>query len=108
MTCSIKVVNRYDIIMASDVAHEIFDIYIDTIDAWTAKDAITEFCNKHFAFEKYRVYGGRLFTETYLFQAFPTRLDTDHPSSYIFLLEDAKPLKTLQNFTNFERRKRND
>lgn len=83
--------NRYDILLASDVAHEIFDIYIDTVDAWTAKDAITEFRNKHFGLMKYRVYGSRLYTDAQLFQAFPTRLDTEHPQRYIYLLEDAQP-----------------
>ncbi len=94
MKCKIKChksMNRYDILQASDVMHNVFDIYIDTVDAWTAKEAITEFRDKYFGFMKYGVYGSRLHTDTQLFQAFPTRLDTDHPQRYIYLLEDAEP-----------------
>lgn len=110
--------NTYIILAASDVVHKIFDIYIDTVEAWTAFEAIEKFRNLHFGLmsKDCTTNGGMLQTRQTLFKAFPIVLDTDNRFRYIYWIgmdgekipyEDNSTLTTTNTANQYLRKEKN-
>ena len=69
--------NQYQILACSDLYTETFDIYVDTVEAWTANDAIKKFFTDNFEFSQIgTVRGSVLSTAHAMFCAFPILIDT--------------------------------
>ena len=101
--------NTYVILAASDAAHNIFDIYIDTIEAWTAFEAMEKFRNQYFSLTDTSnvQFGGMLQTKTTLFKAFPIVLDTDNRFRYIYWLgQDGEKLTTVNTAEEYLRKEK--
>ena len=81
--------NTYVILACSDPAFQIYDIFIDTVEAWTAPDAMRLWAERTFAFKQmYQLHGSWLckclggLTE---FRAYPLMIDKDNPKQYLYL-----------------------
>lgn len=69
--------NQYMILACSDYCQQCFDIYIDTIEAMTAPQAIEKFFRENFAFKEMgTIHGSVLCTALTMFKAVPILIDT--------------------------------
>ena len=81
--------NQYAILACSDLASEIFDIYIETVEAWTSNEAIQKFFADNFSFKEMgTVRGSKLCTSVTIFQAFPILIDTSPRDDVQYILHD--------------------
>ena len=81
--------NQYMILASSENLTEVYDVYIDTIEAHTAHEAITKFFKKYFSFDKMgTVRGSRLCTYYASFKALPILIDTAPRSDIQYYLHD--------------------
>ena len=88
--------NAYMILASSDLYTETYDIYIDTVEAWTANEAIKKFFIDNFAFDNMgTIRGAVLCTALTQFKAVPILIDTSSR-------EDAQLL--IYNFYNLSRK----
>lgn len=69
--------NQYQILACSDLCNNVFDIYIDTVEAWTSNLAIEKFFKQNFSFKEMgTIRGSCLCTSTAIFKAVPILIDT--------------------------------
>lgn len=81
--------NQYAILACSDLTTETFDIYIDTVEAWTANEAIKKFFTENFSFKQMgSIRGCKLCTSQTIFRAFPILIDTSPRNDVQYILHD--------------------
>ena len=79
--------NHYMILACSDYFQKVFDIYIDTVEARTAAEAIQQFFKDNFPFkETGTIRGSILCTATAHFKAVPTLIDTSAKADAQYLI----------------------
>lgn len=81
--------NTYYILAAQDALDTIYDIYIDTVEAWSAHDALKAWCEKTFAFKEMYYLGynhavSRI-NPCACYRAFPVMLDKTNPQRFFCL-----------------------
>ncbi len=77
------------ILACSDLATETYDIYIDTVEAWTANEAIKKFFIDNFSFKEMgTIRGSRVCTSKTIFKAFPILIDTSPRDDVQYILYD--------------------
>ena len=79
--------NCYMILACSDYYQQVFDIYIDTVEAWSAPQAIQKFFKDNFAFKEMgTINGSVLVTKFARFKAVPTLIDTSAKADAQYLI----------------------
>lgn len=75
------------ILACSDYFQQVFDIYIDTVEAWSAQQAIEQFFKDNFPFKEMgTIHGSLLCTATAHFKAVPTLFDTTAKAANQYLI----------------------
>lgn len=96
--------NVYNILATFDYVDFLYDIYVDTIEAWTAEEALALFCEKTFDFKQmYFISGNHAYSvlQKCYFKAFPMLIDKENPQRFLCL--PYRPRK--ENFITTERKK---
>ena len=81
--------NKYMILASSDEVFDIFDVYIDMVEAWTACEAIQKFAHDNFSFkEMYTIRRNQLRTKWSAFIAVLVLVDTSPREDAQYILYD--------------------